>query len=205
MNETLIQPITTPRRLKITKFFFNILLIFLVCETLAVIGNTMGFIATPESSIQIIDKEHRYFRLEGKLGHTSPSYDHVAMVNADLPVENPKLFAVSFNLLLLITEVLPKLFVMLLARRLLKEITASYTPFTDKTPKLIRSAGMILLLKGALGKLILQVGLNFINFRRLSFVNPYEINWILIGLFILLLADVFAKGCALQQEFDETL
>lgn len=62
-----------------------------------------------------------------------------------------------------------------------------------------------MLLMGLLGRLIFQASMNIINFRALNFENPWEFHWILSGVITILLADIFERGCRLQQEVDETL
>ena len=54
------------------------------------------------------------------------------------------------------------------------------------------------------GRCYMKHGLGF-DRVPLEFVNPYDLNWIVTGLLVLILSDVFYKGCLLQQDADETL
>lgn len=205
MNEEMITSPKIPRRFKITKFFLYIVLIVAFCKTLRGITGTVYCIVSPEASSHVTLTNSGRCYMEDGLGFNQVPLEYLAMTEDDFPIENERLFIGSFYLLITLTDSLPVLLILIQACRLLKEISSCYTPFTEKTTKLIHSAGMIMLLKGALGKLILQVLMTRINFHRLGFVNPYDLNWIVTGLLVLVLSDVFYKGCLLQQDADETL
>lgn len=205
MNEAIITSTKIPRRLRVTKILLYLLLIFIIWKISAEIASAGYYMMSPESSVKVINTDYGTFHIEGYGGYINISFDDLAVRAEDLPVANTQLFAASLLLLLVITHELPMLLILIQASRLLREITTSYTPFTEKTTKLIRSIGIIMLLKGFLGKLILQMGINLINFHHRWCDNPFDFTWILIGLFVLILADVFYKGCLLQQDADETL
>lgn len=205
MNEEVITSPKIPRRFRITKIFLYIVLIAAFCKTLRGITGTVYCIVSPKSSFHVTLTDSGRCYMKHGLGFDRVPLEYLALSEDDFPIENERLFIGSFQLLITLTDFLPVFLILIQACRLLKAISSSYTPFTEKTTKLIHSIGMIMLLKGALGKLILQVLMTRINFHRLGFVNPYDLNWIVTGLLVLILSDVFYKGCLLQQDADETL
>ena len=90
-------------------------------------------------------------------------------------------------------------------QKVLKVISRSHSPFLPEAAKLIKKMGGVMIFLGIGTLLIVQVGMNLINFHRLQFENPWEFSWLLAGVITLLLADIFARGCALQEEVDETI
>lgn len=207
MNEAIITSTKIPRRLRVTKILSYLFLISTIFNRfIRNILNIISYFASSDSAIKIAcNTDYGRFYIDGPLGYIRLPFNYLAITASDFPIENAKLFAVSLALLFMIAIDLPILFMLIQACRLLREITSSYTPFTEKTTKLIRSVGIIMLLRGFLGILILQMGINLINFHRIGCDNPFDVTWILIGLFVLILADVFYKGCLLQQDADETL
>lgn len=205
MNETISTSPKVSKRLNATKIFSYFFLITTIFHAFTGIGNILFYLTSSKSAIEIVTTDFGRFYVDGYFGYIRMPLESLAITTADFPIENPKLFAVSLTLLIFITSKLPILFIVIQACRLLREITSSYTPFTEKTTRLIRSVGIIMLLKGLLGTFILQTGINLINFHRWWVNNPFDSNWVVIGLFVLVLADVFSKGYVLQHESDETL
>lgn len=201
MNNNQLPIPTHSRHLHTTKIFFNLVLIVYLVQTIELLVNFIYFAAIPASSIHIVITDSKY-SFNGLLGYMGLGFD---TIYSNLPVENAQLFALSACILLFITEILPFILILYFGRKILKVITRSYTPFTAETANLIRRIGVILILKGALATLILQSGMNLINFKRVMFNNPLELSWLLAGTMTLMLADIFEKGCSLQQEVDETL
>ena len=205
MNEAISPSPKVSKRLIATKIFSYFFLITTIFHAFTGIGNILFYLTSSESAIKIATTDFGRLYVDGYFGYIRMPLESLSITTADFPIENPKLFAVSLTLLIFITSKLPILFIVIQACRLLREITSSYTPFTEKTTRLIRSVGTIMLLKRLLGTFILQMGINLINFHRRWFNNPFDFTWIVIGLFVLVLADVFSKGYVLQQESDETL
>lgn len=201
MNKTNPLISTPPKHLSTTKFFFFLILLIISIQTFALLANMIYFSTIPASSLNVISTDFVY-HLDGYIGTMNLSYDKIC---ANLPVENPRLFALSACILIFITEFLPMILILILGQKLLKTMTQAYTPFTVTTTQLIIKIGIILILKGSLACLIIQAGMNIINFHRFELKNPIELNWLLAGVITLMLADIFEKGCALQQEVDETL
>ena len=105
----------------------------------------------------------------------------------------------------ILTQNVPWLAIAGLMLRLLMRIRDGHSPFLPVTDGCIRAAGWVLLGKGIFGTLLWQVSVSLIAFQRLYFCNPFDLGEIFAGILLLFLADIFRKGCLLQQESDETL
>ena len=105
----------------------------------------------------------------------------------------------------ILTQNVPWLAIAGLMLRLLMRIRDGHSPFLPGTDGCIRAAGWVLLGKGIFGTLLWQVSVSLIAFQRLYFCNPFDLGEIFAGILLLFLADIFRKGCLLQQESDETL
>lgn len=118
---------------------------------------------------------------------------------------NGKVFAVAFLLLNLIAYNLPLLFIAWKGFQILHTMKHSWSPFVPEIAEHICWIGRTSLFIGLFHKLSIQVGMSAVIDHKVHFENPYELSWILAGVILLLVSDIFKKGCILQKEVDETL
>ena len=187
--------------LSLARVLFCFLFIFFVYRTLASVVNIIYFASQPASAIQVSANESRYI-FPGLFGYYRIPLDYLAVYDG---ITNGKLFALSITIAGFLFKDIPLLVIINLGRILFKNLKGSYTPFTAGTTSCIKKIGIIMICMGSLSKLLIQVSVNVVNLHRFNCVNPYEPSWILAGIFTFLLADIFARGCYLQQESDETL
>lgn len=126
-------------------------------------------------------------------------------LTTDVSDINGKVFAVTFLLLCLIAYNLPLLFIAWKGCQILYTMEHSWSPFVPEIAEHICWIGRTSLFIGLFHKLIIQIGMSAVIDHRISFNNPTELAWILAGVILLLVSDIFKKGCILQKEVDETL
>lgn len=136
------------------------------------------------------------------LGYAQLSAQHLPAGYAQV---NGKLFAISFLLLSLITDKLPLFIVWRYTYKMMKILGKAHSPFVPETADCVAWIGRVILWMGLLRNLIMQAGISLSVYHQLYFNNPIEYVWIFAGLIILLISDIFRRGCVLQQDADETL
>ena len=99
----------------------------------------------------------------------------------------------------------PYLLIVCFLMRILRSIAKAHTPFLPEAVNSIRYMGYCFLVMGLLGKLVYQVAISVAVFGELFFENPIQWKEVFFAVLLLLLADIYKRGCALQQESDETL
>lgn len=129
---------------------------------------------------------------------------------ADVSEINGKLFAITFIILSILVYNLPLCFIAWKSYRILHTMNHSWSPFVPEIAEHIRWIGRISIVRGLLSRLIMQVGMSLVIEHRFYFeaegdITVFEMPWILAGVVILLVSDIFKKGCVLQKEVDETL
>lgn len=201
MNENTATAAYKPQHLEITRFLFYIVFIGIALQAVWLLVHSFYFGILPDASINLVNTGNSYFA-QGLLGTMDISFKELCF-NSN--VTNSKLFLISFCIVEFLVHSLPLLFIMLTGRRLLTSLSHSHSPFTAETTACIKRIGLIMLFMGLLSKLIFQASMNIINLHNLNFENPWEFHWILSGVITILLADIFERGCHLQQEVDETL
>lgn len=201
MNDNTATAAYKPQHLEITRFLFYIVFIGTALQGLWLIVHAFYFGTLPDASINLVNTGNSYFA-QGLFGTLDISFKELCF-NSN--VTNSRLFLISFCIVEFLVRTLPLLFIMLIGRRLLTSLSHSHSPFTAETTACIKKMGLTMLLMGLLSKLIFQASLNIINLHELNFENPWEFHWILSGVITILLADIFERGCSLQQEVDETL
>lgn len=116
-----------------------------------------------------------------------------------------KAFCEAFLGLSILVRDIPYLVLLAYLVKLLKTIRSSHSPFVAKTTKYARRAGILMVLMGFLQKLVMQTGMAAIAYHTFYMNNPFVPQWILAGVIVLLMSDIFERGCELQQFSDETL
>lgn len=120
-------------------------------------------------------------------------------------IENPEYCFLVFTGLSLVSVAIPVFVILMMARKLLAQIKPGCSPFTKKSASAVRTIGIIIICMAIFSTQILQIGMAGFVFHRVYFENPYKLNYILIGLVILVIGKVFRYGCELQEESDLTV
>lgn len=141
-------------------------------------------------------------RFDLLIGYAQLSAQHLP---ADYAQVNGKLFAVSYLLLLLFVDKLPVLVIWRYANKMMKTLGKAHSPFVPEIADCVVWIGRVILAMGFFQKLVMQAGISLIVYHKLYFNNPIELVWVFVGLIILLIGDIFKRGCVLQQDADETL
>lgn len=201
MNENNITSAPPLWHLKLARVLFYILFAAIVIETIQTAADVFYFASQPASAVQVSISDSRY-NFQGLSGYYRLSFDYLAIYGE---ITDGRLLALSIAAAKLLFRRFPLLLIMNLGRKLIKTLKSSYTPFTAETTSYIKKIGIIMICMGSLSRFLFQVSINIINLHRINYANPYDLSWILAGIFTFLLADIFARGCYLQQESDETL
>lgn len=155
----------------------------------------------PSSAIKIIDTGYSY-RFDLVIGYAQCTYENLP-VNVDMT--GPKIFSVTFLIMVTLVKDIPYLIALNYARKILNTMKRAHSPFVPELADYMGKIGEILILLGLFSKLVLQVLMGAIAYHTLNFVNPTQFSWVFSGIVVLLISDIFRRGCELQEFSDETL
>lgn len=127
---------------------------------------------------------------------------------AGTQIPDNKTVCIGFLLSAVVFDFVPMLFVLNLIRKILRTFDKSHSPFVPETVVYVKKAGKILILIGVFSELAMKSIVWFLVFHNLSpFALPGDMQtpWIFAGVIVLLVSDIFRRGCELQQFSDETL
>lgn len=187
----------------IRTFYYMYLFLF-IWNFLANLIGLVSILSRPASETEIMDSgSHLWFYFLDGLYVQFPK--EFLPFPVDTATVNGQVFAASYLLLILASYKLPMLFILWKGFCILRVMRHSYSPFMPEIARHICWIGRIALFIGFFEKLIVQAGMALIMYNKFVFENPMEISWILTGLILLLVSDIYKRGCALQKEVDETL
>lgn len=173
----------------------------LILQVITSVIFMIHFALLSSSDIQIINNGSGYsFALP--LGYARFSYEYLGR---DITIQNTKLFCITYLIARTITTELPILIILNYFRKVLGFLKKGYSPFTLEIIRYIKKIGMGLIYMGCFSKLLLQIALNMAADGTMMFANPLQLSYIFAGFVVLLLGDIFRRGCTLQREYDETL
>lgn len=152
-------------------------------------------------AVSLINTGYSY-RFNMLLGYGQVNFENLPSIHT---ISDEHIFIMSVMISCILTKYLPIIIIMIYGGKILKIISNFYTPFNPDMPIYFRKIGIILILVGFFGKLITQLLLSLVNFHKVYFNNPTQLEWIFAGLLIFLLSDIFKQGVKLQQSEDETL
>lgn len=183
---------------------YYVYLLISIWDLLIFLAGLTSILSRPASETVIMDSgSHLWFYiLDGSFARFPKEF---LPFTVDTATVNGQVFAASFILLTLVSEKVPLLFILWKGYRILRIMRHSYSPFMPEIAGHICWIGRTALFIGFFKKLILQGGMSLIIDHDFMFENPMEISWILTGLILLLVSDIYKRGCALQKEVDETL
>lgn len=144
------------------------------------------------------------FQIYVLLGDIPLGFDKEILPFADIADVDQR-FAMTYLALNLAVCGLPLLFIAWKGYRILHIMESSWSPFVPEIAAHICWIGRAALFIGLFSKFIIQAGMSAVIYHMFYFCNPFEMPWILAGLILLLVSDIFRKGCILQKEADETL
>lgn len=187
------------RNFWISFLFYLFFLNFILEVVIGIISIGQSLLSPDMISIMNTGYSYRYNML---IGYGEVKFEDMPFYHT---IENNAIFVLSAGVSYIISNSIPFLAIMIYGRKILRIINNFYTPFSPDMPAYIRNIGIIFILMGFFGKLIRQLLLGFFNFHKLYFHNPLELQWIFIGLLIIVLSDIFRRGVELQRNEDETL
>lgn len=97
---------------------------------------------------------------------------------------------------------------LLIGYQAIKNLTKTYTPFTKKVIKLLRSLAWVMIGFGLFSQLIMQIIVTLINFHTMpntDLVDMIEWGYVMSGVLILVISETYQKGYDLQEEVDTLL
>ncbi len=192
------------RHFTLTRILYYLYMIATVYNVLEGLAGLISVLSRPAAETPIMDSgTHLWFYIIEGIFIRFPK-EYLPFVT-DAAAVNGKVFAASFLLLNFISYELPMLFILWKGYRILRVMKRSYSPFVPEIAGHICWIGRTALFIGFFKKMIQQGGMSLIFVHDFWFENPTEVSWVLAGLILLLVSDIFKRGCALQQEVDETL
>lgn len=120
-------------------------------------------------------------------------------------IVSEKVLAVSFTAFVMLARYLPFLVLLNYIRKLLYICETSYSPFVAPAAVYVKRAGIWIIIMGVFSKAVIQFGTSLAACRQLYVDEPLDYTWIFAGIVLLIVSDIFERGCTLQQESDETL
>lgn len=186
-----------------TMILFYMYIVGIAERLLMSLANLIFICIRPAAQTAVISTESglRFYFLSG---YAQLRRETVPIIT-DASAINGKIFAVTFLVLDLIAHQLPLILIAWKGCQILHIMKHSHSPFVPEVAEHICWIGRISLFTGLFGKFIIQAGMSAMIDHRFWFENPFELPWILAGLILLLVSDIFKKGCILQKEADETL
>ena len=185
-------------------YFFSSVLLIGLCLSLVWTGAVSIYFGIHPGEIQVVDTGSAFQVTAPWGGAIRMSYlEFPGRFYQTLPDGVTFLFVVTLTGIL--TRTVPYLLIVCFLMRILRSIAKAHTPFLPKAADSIRYIGYCFLAMGLLGKLVYQVAVSTAVFGELFFENPIQWKEVFFAVLLLLLADIYKRGCALQQESDETL
>lgn len=185
-------------------YFFSCILLIGLCLSLIWTGAVVIYFGMHPEEIQVADTGSAF-------QVTAPWGGVMRMDYLEFPgrfyQELPDGFAfvLGFGLTATLTRTVPYLLIICFLMRILRSIAKAHTPFLPEAVDSIRYMGYCFLVMGLLGKLVYQAAVSLTVFGEMFFDNPVQWKEVFFAVLLLLLADIYKRGCALQQESDETL
>lgn len=174
---------------------YGLLMILTVINIIAV-----AVVSESKLAVTFANGEWRYDNALIGMGRISQD-----MLHPYADAYSARTFIMTHNVIGLLTHELPIFIILLLAWKILKQVTEDYTPFNETISKRLHMIGTIIILMGVFSRLIMQLGMSTIVLNRVYVMNPLQIGYVLIGLLVYILADIFSYGSWLQKEQDELI
>ena len=192
------------RHFTLTRRIYYIYILVTVYDLFMYLAGLVSVLSRPAAQTEIMDTgTHLWFYImDGNFVRFPKEY---LPFEVDAPSVDGKLFAAAFLLLTFIANKLPIFFIVWKGYRILRAMKRSYTPFVPEIAGHICWIGRTALFIGLFGNLTIQGGMSLVFQHKFGFMNPTEVSWTLAGLILLLVSDIFKRGCTLQKEVDETL
>ena len=185
-------------------YFFSCVLLIGLCLSLVWTGAVIIYFGIHPGEIRVLDTGSAFQVTAPWGGVIRMSYlEFPRRFYQTLPDGVTFLFVVTLTGIL--TRTVPYLLIVCFLMRILRSIAKAHTPFLPKAANSIRYIGYCFLVMGLLRKLIYQSVISVAVFGELFFENPIQWKEVFFAVLLLLLADIYKRGCALQQESDETL
>ncbi|HIW20420.1 MAG TPA: DUF2975 domain-containing protein [Candidatus Dorea intestinavium] len=195
-----------PNYLGIAKFLFLLITIAIMAATIIQFINLVWAIITPYSSMSIVNTGYSY-KMDELAGHLNLSFSFLGIIDDPL-ISNARVFSISFGITYLLLRSFPQIIMLLIGYKTIKNLTKTYTPFTKKVIKLLRSLAWVMIGFGLFSQLIMQIIVTLINFHTMpntDLVAMIEWGYVMSGVLILVISETYQKGYDLQEEVDTLL
>lgn len=196
------------KHLSLARGLLDLVLIGVGCQALICLANLLRFIFTAVADIPL-SIHNNVLTLSGWLLDLDMTTRDFGMeAGQTLTPVNAKVYALTLLSLLFLLQIVPIFLSLLFGHQLLSNIYRSYTPFTSTAVRLLKRIGAAMILLGLVSRLLQQSLMCFIAFHSgfgFNFPQSFSFAWLLQGVIILALAEVFNRGRRLQTESDETL
>ena len=196
MNQTTFNQ----KNIKLCSYALYFFLLLLIVEILIYIPFLLNSLFSSQAA-DIINTGFSY-RFDLPIGFGEINFNNLYLGKE---INNSSLFIFSSILAGIITSRIPMILILVYGIKIVRAFTTFETPFSPKIPIYIRNIGNIFIVIGFLGKLVMQLLINLITFNKVYFNNPIDIKFLIIGVIVILLSDIFKRGVILQQNDDETL
>ena len=185
-------------------YFFSCVLLIGLCLSLVWTGAVIIYFGIHPGEIRVLDTGSAFQVTAPWGGVIRMSYlEFPGRFYQELP--DGFAFVLGFGLTATLTRTVPYLLIICFLMRILRSIAKAHTPFLPEAVDSIRYMGYCFLVMGLLGKLVYQAAVSLTVFGEMFFDNPVQWKEVFFAVLLLLLADIYKRGCALQQESDETL
>lgn len=184
---------------RIFLYFFMVLFIF---QAGIGVANLVKVLSTKSEEIELEDTGYSY-RFEGVIGYNQWTYLEQG-TGGDL--ENPKACCVVFLVLALMTNNIPCLILLYYIHKILKRTESGRSPFVGEMVRDVNVVAGLLIGIGLCSRSVLALGMAVVSEKiNVDLIDEMQFEWIFAGIIVFLFRDIFAHGCVLQQDVDETL
>lgn len=194
---------------KVCRVLLSLFVIFFIGRIVLCMINTIYLGMQTASNIQVVDNGTGY-RYDLLVGAAQCEYKYLPFgwSSGDVGIVSGKAFAMSVLALQMLTVDIPLLVVLNAIGKFLKVIGKTHSPFVSEAVVHTDKAGMVLLRIGFLSELVITLGIGVFAYHTLNtgdLLRIINVPYVFAGMVLLLFGDIYRRGCALQQEADETL
>lgn len=186
-------------RVKISKYLFLLLLIFILGKSIILILDLGAFLSDSLNQALVIEQNDSV-RIQAAVGYIQLSSEYLP-IDANLVVSK-KVLGICIIITTLIFENIPLILILLKIKDIIQKMD---TPFCDEVCWKIKQIGWLIVYFGVVQRSIIQISVSSICYHKFWFNNPIDLAKLFAGVIVLLLGDVFLYGYKLQKETDELL
>lgn len=206
MNNTKIREKGEMPHYNVCEIFVKMAMAFFILQLLWLAASIIYVGVHPVSELDMTFKAGNELRINLPVGYVRLSAAYLPEGNME--IMNEKVLCLGVLIMSIITNVIPMLLIMNYIRKMLKTISGSHSPFVNEVVEYIQKAGKLLVIVGVFSRSLLKVSVQMLASRQidsLSLPGDLQVEWIFAGVLVLLIGDIFCRGCKLQEFSDETI